>query len=78
MSTEKAEEMAPNVTTVTGVLCEENLANAEKQKDKFVRKIVWLNVAIFVALHLAALYGLYLAFTSAKLLTSVYGKKNYK
>ena len=38
------------------------------------RQIVWRNAVGFLFLHLAALYGLYVSVTSAKLLTWVYGK----
>ncbi|XP_076239710.1 acyl-CoA Delta-9 desaturase [Calliopsis andreniformis] len=63
--------MAPNVTSpATGVLFEgekfDESPVIEQPKEKYVRHIVWRNVIIFVYLHLAALYGLYLAITSAK------------
>ena len=35
--------------------------------------IVWRNVILFAYLHLAAFYGVYLMFTSAKILTSLFG-----
>jgi len=38
------------------------------------RQIVWRNAVGFLFLHLAALYGLYVSVTSAKILTWVYGK----
>jgi stearoyl-CoA desaturase (delta-9 desaturase) len=38
------------------------------------RQIVWRNAVGFLFLHLAALYGLYVSVTTAKLLTWVYGK----
>lgn len=71
--------MAPNITTTpTGVMYEgekiDGSSQIELPKKKFVRQIVWRNVIIFVYLHLAAIYGLYLALTSAKLLTCVLGK----
>jgi hypothetical protein len=37
-------------------------------------QIRWRNVFLLGYLHLAALYGLYLSFTSAKLLTSIFGE----
>lgn len=37
-------------------------------------QIRWRNVFLLGYLHLAALYGLYLTVTSAKLLTTIYGK----
>jgi stearoyl-CoA desaturase (delta-9 desaturase) len=76
--------MAPNViTTPTGVLFEdETLSESQliatdeesKEKYKYVRRIVWRNVLIFLYLHLAAIYGIYLAFISAKLMTTIFGK----
>jgi len=76
-----AKKMAPNITsTPTGVLFEgETLTDAQlieepKEKPKYVRRIVWRNVAIFMFLHLGALYGVYLSFTSAKLATVIFGK----
>lgn len=72
--------MAPNVITApTGVLFEgetisEPLIEESKEKRKYVRQIVWRNVAVFSFLHLGALYGLYLSFTSAKLATVVFGE----
>jgi hypothetical protein len=38
------------------------------------RQIVWRNAVGFLFMHLAAMYGLYVSVTSAKLLTWVYGK----
>lgn len=73
--------MAPNITSApTGVLFEgESLDEstsipAAKEKPKYVRQIVWRNVAIFTFLHIAALWGLYRIFTSAKLVTTIFGK----
>ncbi|XP_050306599.1 acyl-CoA Delta-9 desaturase-like [Anthonomus grandis grandis] len=43
------------------------------QPDDRPAQIVWRNVAVFVALHLIALYGLYNCFTSAKWATVGYG-----
>nr|XP_012142137.1 PREDICTED: acyl-CoA Delta(11) desaturase-like isoform X3 [Megachile rotundata] len=70
--------MAPNSTSSpTGVLFEgETLENTpvvvEPDKQKYVRRIVWRNVIIFIYLHLAAVYGLYLVFTSAKFATTLF------
>jgi len=76
--------MAPNITsTPTGVLFEnETLAESQlmeevKEKPKYVRRIVWRNVAIFTYLHLGGLYGIYLSFTSAKLATVIFGKVDF-
>lgn len=73
--------MAPYITsTPTGVLFEgETVAEPQleepKETPKYVRRIVWKNVAIFAFLHLGALYGVYLSFTSAKLATVIFGKE---
>jgi len=72
--------MASNITSTSGVLLEdETLAETQlieepKEKPKYVRRIVWRNVAIFAFLHLGALYGIYLSFTSVKLATVVFGE----
>ncbi|XP_076174906.1 acyl-CoA Delta-9 desaturase isoform X2 [Ptiloglossa arizonensis] len=71
------ERMAPNVTsTPTGVLYEgetlDEINTDETSKVNYVRRIVWRNVLAFSYLHLGALYGVYLIFTSAKLATTVF------
>ncbi|XP_012276446.1 acyl-CoA Delta(11) desaturase isoform X1 [Orussus abietinus] len=76
------ERMAPNITsTPTGVLFEDETIELErtgqeteilKEKRSYTRSIVWKNVLIFSYLHLGALYGLYLVFTSAKLATTFF------
>jgi stearoyl-CoA desaturase (delta-9 desaturase) len=38
--------------------------------------IVWRNVILFAYLHLAALYGALLIFTSAKIATTIFGMFN--
>lgn len=45
----------------------------QKTKTPYVRQIVWKNVALFIYLHLAAVYGLYLVFTSAHVNTVIFG-----
>lgn len=42
-------------------------------KKEVNQKIVWRNVILFAYLHLAALYGILLIFTSAKIATIIYG-----
>lgn len=42
-------------------------------KKQLNQKIVWRNVILFTYLHLAALYGVFLIFTSAKIATTVFG-----
>ncbi|KAJ8675191.1 hypothetical protein QAD02_010977 [Eretmocerus hayati] len=75
--------MAPNITSApTNVQFEKGtsedlhrhqVTNGETKKYPEYRiQIVWRNVIIFVLLHTAALYGLYLAITSAKLVTTIF------
>jgi len=40
---------------------------------KLHQAIVWRNVILFTYLHLAALYGVLLIFTSAKIVTTLFG-----
>jgi hypothetical protein len=78
--------MAPNITgSPTGVLFEDDNVETvdvptiepknhdSKPSQKYRRQIVWRNVILFVYLHMAALYGAYLMFTSAKIITTVWG-----
>lgn len=57
-----------------------NIANnaeseiAENEKKPFKMKIVWFNTIGFLILHVASVYGLYLAVTSTKLLTLAWSK----
>jgi len=73
-------KMPPNATSVaTGVLNEEDAEtidggltmniNELKRAEPRSIKIVWRNVILFVYLHLAAIYGGWLALSSAKILT---------
>ncbi|XP_047357293.1 acyl-CoA Delta-9 desaturase-like isoform X2 [Vespa velutina] len=43
-----------------------------RSKSKYKWKIVWRNVIAFLYLHISALYGLYMCFTVAKLITVIY------
>jgi hypothetical protein len=38
-------------------------------------QIVWKNVVLYIYFHIAALYGIYLCFTSAKWATIAWGKQ---
>ena len=72
-------EMAPNITnSPTGVLFEgetlEEIPGLNEPKKKIKKQIVWQNVIIFTYLHLGAIYGLYLALTSAKIVTTLFGE----
>lgn len=78
--------MAPNAATVdaTGVLNEHDAETIDgglakdiqplKRAEKRKIKLVWRNVIAFGYLHLAAVYGLWLILTSAKLYTIGFGE----
>lgn len=77
--------MAPNAAVdVTGVLNENDADTVDgglakdiaplKRAEKRKIKLVWRNVIAFGYLHLAAVYGLWLLLTSAKLLTVGFGE----
>lgn len=51
----------------------ETVENNKYKPYRYQRQIVWRNVALFVYLHVAALYGAYLMFASAKIATSIWG-----
>lgn len=69
--------------SVSGVLDERDAETVdgglEKPQQGYAgrRKIrlVWRNIILFIYLHLAAVYGLWLLLTSAKLITSIFGKQ---
>lgn len=44
------------------------------KQEEYRLQIVWRNVVIMAYLHIAAVYGLYLAFTAANFKTVVAGK----
>ncbi|GBN90117.1 Acyl-CoA Delta(11) desaturase, partial [Araneus ventricosus] len=60
--------MAPNSKIV-----EEPVHSNGSEKQEYKTQIVWRNVILFAYLHLAGLYGFYLAFTSASWKTTVFG-----
>ncbi|XP_050308783.1 acyl-CoA Delta-9 desaturase-like [Anthonomus grandis grandis] len=80
--------MAPNIISVpTGVLheCDDEITSVvqEENEQKVPRrpaevKLVWRNIIIFAYLHLIAAYGVYLMFTSAKILTTLYSILMYQ
>lgn len=69
-------KMAPNVSLPTGVLheCDDEVSTHviaeefEKPSDRKLQ-LVWRNIILFIYLHIVAVYGFYLCFTSAKWLT---------
>lgn len=46
--------------------------NKQNENERH-QSIVWRNVILFAYLHLAALYGILLIFTSAKVFTTIFG-----
>lgn len=74
--------MAPNLS-FTGVLHENDAEIVEtpipqsvdaNKPEKRKLELVWRNIILFAYLHLAALYGFWLMFTSAKWQTALTGK----
>lgn len=73
--------MTPNISVPTGVLHENddevaamNIPAEVVKPDDRKLQLVWRNIILFAYLHLAALYGIWLMFTSAKIATSIFGK----
>ncbi|XP_023246138.1 acyl-CoA Delta(11) desaturase-like isoform X2 [Copidosoma floridanum] len=66
--------MAPNITSApTGVLFEgENPDETQRPELEYKLQLVWRNIILFAVLHTGALYGVYLAFTSAKIATTIF------
>lgn len=48
---------------------------SEKEPYVYKRQIVWFNLLGFLALHLGAVYGLYLFLTSSMVLTMLWSKR---
>ena len=83
--------MAPRSTDCTGVLFENDpVENLETSLSKDYKNLapsptiteykvryVWRNIILFLLLHVAAIYGAYLVFMEAKLLTNVWGKYSH-
>jgi len=44
---------------------------------EYIPRIKWLDLSAQIFIHAGCLYGLYLVFTQAKLLTSLWGKANF-
>lgn len=76
--------MAPN-NQFTGVLNETDAQTIDggllvdvtelKHAHKRNIKLNWRNITLFVVVHLQAVYGLWLIFSSAKVLTFIFGKR---
>lgn len=56
-----------------GISQNETTLDTKTEKKQLNQKIVWRNVILFAYLHLAALYGILLIFTSAKIATIIFG-----
>ncbi|KAK5650604.1 hypothetical protein RI129_001633 [Pyrocoelia pectoralis] len=72
--------MAPNSSAPTGVLLETDEEvptiphiGEVKKPEKYKLRLVWRNIILFAYLHIAALYGFVLMFTSARIYTSLWG-----
>lgn len=50
--------------------------NGQRDKKGSQQEIIWTNVFLFGYMHVAALYGIILVFTSAKIATTLYGMFN--
>lgn len=68
--------MAPNVTNREVLhLCKDEMEPVYDDKPlKREYKLVWRNIILYIVLHISALYGIYMMLTSAKLLTTIFGK----
>jgi stearoyl-CoA desaturase (Delta-9 desaturase) len=71
-----------NDISVSGVLNEQDAetydgglaTQSKKYASRRSVKLVWRNIILFVYLHFAAVYGLWLMLTSAKWSTGIFGK----
>lgn len=52
----------------------EPVQSDNQEKEVFKREIVWFNALGFLVLHIAAVYGMYVTFTDAKVLTVLWCK----
>lgn len=64
-------------TVVTEVMTETKTEHKHPVQEKRTYELVWRNIILFSFLHLVALYGIYLCFTSAKIFTVIQGMKTY-
>ncbi|XP_067124281.1 acyl-CoA Delta-9 desaturase-like [Centruroides vittatus] len=62
------ENVSPSITSAS-IQTPATMLDPEKEKK---REIVWRNVILFLLLHLSALYGIYLIFTSAMWQTTLF------
>lgn len=74
--------MAPNISS--GALAETDpevltsyIPNNVSKADNRKLKLVWRNIILMGLLHAGAIYGLYLAFASTMLITTVYSKFSF-
>jgi hypothetical protein len=71
----------PTTTTTTNDLTQrkakKSVENVENEKEfSFWDHIYYMNIFWFILLHVGAFYGLYVAITQAKLITSLFGKSS--
>lgn len=63
-----------SINTKESQFLSSNTQNENKTNDPYRVILVWRNIIGFAYLHIAALYGLYLCFTSAKSSTIITSK----
>ena len=61
----------------TEAIIKDNRSLAEEKKYEYKREIVWRNVVLMAALHLASLWAVYLMATRAKWQTNVFSKFSF-
>ncbi|XP_077286520.1 acyl-CoA Delta(11) desaturase-like [Arctopsyche grandis] len=61
------------VKIVAEEICEKDTNSNIGTDPHYKRRIVWINVFIFSVYHISALYGIYLSYKEAKILTSAFG-----
>jgi hypothetical protein len=71
--TQNLRDPTPYIPNGTGKKYATN-ETAESRVSKFWSQIVLKNVILFLYVHLAGLYGLYLIFTKVKALTTIWGE----
>lgn len=52
-------------------------SNIKNTETNFKVEIVWFNSIIFALVHIGAVYGFYLIFTSSKLSTNIFCKNSF-
>jgi stearoyl-CoA desaturase (delta-9 desaturase) len=71
----RSEEARSSTVTATGVTPKESAETGKT--DKYVARWRWPDLTVQLFIHLGCLYGFYLIFTSAKLLTTIWGESPF-